>query len=436
MKSIFLLMLGLTIGINSYWPPSTLAQMAQLNPNMPDPMPVDVDRVADAGVFITSGKYVNLYSDIDDEQRRQEWVDLFDAATPQWCQLFGVAPATTEPWKMTAVIMQDETRIRNAGLIPANLPKFPAGYNRGHEFWVYLQDDDYYTRHLILHEGTHAFMQWFLGSSGAPWYSEGMAEWIALHHWDGQTLKLNQTITDKSQTPGWGRVHLLEKMLAKADPKSLDDILDTPPTAFRDVNAYAWSWAACEFFAHHELSKELFAKLPQRLEQPIFQFSSKLRSELNSDWPTLTRDWFLYIHEVNYGNDIGASALKPATKNDDESYELSANSSWQSTAIPVKAGDSFKIIGTGHFIVGETTKPWRCESAGVTVEYYQGQPLGKLMAAVISDGPKSITQVPVGMSQDPITFAQEGILALRINESPANLGDNSGGLKVTIEKLE
>ena len=440
MKRFVLVLLGmLTLTAQLLCTSPTSAQttdMQRLNPRMPSPMLIDDQRVSDAGVFVSTGKHINLYSDIDDADQRQEWVDLFDAATEQWCVLFNVDYKTTRPWKMTAIIMQNETRIRNAGLIPDDLPKFPAGYNRGHEFWVYLQKDDYYTRHLILHEGTHAFMQWFLGSSGPPWYSEGMAEWIALHHWDGRTLKLNQEITDKSQTPGWGRIGLLEKMLAKLKPKSLDGILDTPPTAFRDVNAYAWSWAACEFLAHHPSSKQLFAELPKRLDLPIGRFNPYLRRKLDADWNALTRDWYLYIHEANYGTNIDAARLKPASKNTDGSFEIAATSSWQSTSIPVKAGESYRITGSGDFIVGQTTQPWRCESNGITVKYYDGQPLGKLMAAVTSDSAEKITPVAVGLSETPVRFDHDGFLSLRINESPAKLGDNGGSLKVTIEKLE
>ena len=452
MKPILLLLAGLlALLLNVGWLPSAAAQsdeereiqraeMGRLNPRMLEAMPIDLERVADAGIFATSGKHIDLYSDIGDNAQRQQWVDLFDGATTQWCELFDVDTDKTAPWRMTAVIMEDETRIRNAGLIPDDLPKFPAGYNRGHEFWVYLQKDKYYTRHLILHEGTHAFMQWFLGSSGTPWYSEGMAEWMALHHWDGQMVKLNQTITDKSQTPGWGRVNLLKKLLAKGQPKSLDDIFNIPPTAFRDVNAYAWSWAGCEFLAHHRLSKEAFAELPKRLRGPLHRFRRKFRAELEPHWQTLTRDWYLYIHEVGYGTDIEAATLGVATKNDDGSMNIEATSSWQSTGITVEPSDRLQIDSSGDFIVGNTTQPWRCKSNGITAEYYNGHPLGKLMAAVISDRPQQIVQVPIGSSggdaEKSVTFSHEGVLALRINESPAKLGDNSGRLIVTIEKLE
>lgn len=416
---------------------STAAAMDRINTRMPAAMPIDNERVADAGVFVSSGDHITLYSDVEDLDRRRQWVGLFDAAVDQWCKIFDIDAAQTEPWRMTAVLMEDQTRIRNAGLIPEDLPEFPAGFNRGHEFWVYLQKDDYYTRHLILHEGTHAFMQWFLSSSGPPWYSEGMAEWIALHRWDGETLTLNQSITDKSQTPGWGRVALIEKQLAEAKPKSLNQILNTPPGAFRDVNAYAWSWAACEFLAHHRLSKQTFAKLPQRLtDRPLARFNVGLRSELEAAWETLSRDWLLYINESDYGTDIAAAALRPAVAGDDGSFQISAKTSWQSTGISVSPQDRFTITASGDYVVGQTSRPWRCQPNGVTVEYYHGQPLGKLMATVIGESDQRVTPIPVGRLGRSIRFARSGILSLRINESPAKLGDNDGELKVTIEKLK
>ena len=415
--------------------------MAQLNTNMPAAMPIDSQRVTDAGVFVSSGKYITLYSDIDDPQQLKEWTNLFDQAVGQWCEIFSIDIKSANDWKLTGIIIQNETRIRNAGLIPKDLPKFPAGYNRGHEFWVFLQKDDYYTRHLILHEGTHAFMQWFLGSSGPPWYSEGMAEWIALHKWENQTLKLNHHITNKTQTPGWGRVKIIKDMVAASGPKSLDDVLNIPPTAFRDVKYYAWSWAGCEFFSHHRLSKATFNKLPPQLATTSReQFNLQLRADLDDVWEELSTDWYLYIHEIDYGTDVAAASLKPATKNDNGSYKISANSSWQTTEIPVQPGDRFKIVGEGEFIVGQTPKPWRCQSNGVTAEYYNGQPLGKLMATVISNEPKPVDAVAIGSwvegKSTPATFRQSGQLALRINESPAKLGDNSGSLTVTIEKIK
>ncbi len=58
--------------------------------------------------------------------------------------------------------------------------------------YLYLQPSEYSTRHLLLHEAAHQFH--YLASTGNrspadPWYTEGLAEYFAMHSWDGKTLK-------------------------------------------------------------------------------------------------------------------------------------------------------------------------------------------------------------------------------------------------------
>ena len=162
--------------------------MQRINPAMPRAMKIDQQRVASAGISVLHGKHITLYTDVRAEATegqtdpRQRWVELFDAAVPMWCEKFDIDRSSAKDYALSAIVMQDQQRFKQARLIPDDLPKFPAGYSRGHEFWMYVQTDDYYTRHLMLHEGTHAIMNWFKGSTGPPWYSEGMAEWLSLIH--------------------------------------------------------------------------------------------------------------------------------------------------------------------------------------------------------------------------------------------------------------
>ncbi len=58
-----------------------------------------------------------------------------------------------------AFVMQDREQFAALGLMPAERPEFVNGYANGWEFWLVEQPSDYYRRHLLLHEGTHAFMQ-------------------------------------------------------------------------------------------------------------------------------------------------------------------------------------------------------------------------------------------------------------------------------------
>ena len=159
------------------------AKMRELNRRMAPPLEIDDERVTANGIRKLSGQYITMYTDIRDNADVDDFCNVFDQAIPQWCEIFDISEESVAPLNMTVIVMLEEERFRKAGLMPRDLPKFLAGFNRGHEIWVKNQPGDYYTRHLLLHEGTHAFMQWMLGGSGPPWYSEGMAEMIALHQY-------------------------------------------------------------------------------------------------------------------------------------------------------------------------------------------------------------------------------------------------------------
>src|SRR5207237_7879020 len=101
---------------------------------------------------------------------------VFDAAIPQWVAYFGVEKTLWPDWRMNGFLIVDKERFRRAGVLPETLPEFSHGYSYGYELWMNEQPSDYYRRHLLLHEGTHGFMNTVLGSCGPPWYMEGTAE--------------------------------------------------------------------------------------------------------------------------------------------------------------------------------------------------------------------------------------------------------------------
>lgn len=435
-----------------------LRSKQRINPAMPRPMKIDSQRAAAAGISVLQGKHITLYTDLrveaseDQIDPRQRWVELFDAAVPLWFEKFDINRSKGKDYALTAIVMQDQQRFKKAGLIPDGLPEFPAGYSRGHEFWLYVQPDEYYTRHLILHEGTHAIMNWFKGSTGPPWYSEGMAEWVALHDWDEDKLELAAKISSVDDSKGWGRIGRIQKMVAAKGALSLDDVFNIPPSGFRDVKYYAWSWAACEFLSEHPLSVRAFARLSDSVGQSHIEFNRSFINALAPHRDALDRDWALFINELDYGYDVRAARLTEAkpiestepTQSNSKAFQVSASQSWQTTGIKVRRGDRIGVSAAGEIVVGETTKPWVSQAGGITIDYYSGQPLGKLMACVV---PKKLSQEDVaavrmvdsqavGIGSTPLTIPRDGVLWLRINESPARLRDNSGHLEVSIFKLK
>lgn len=418
------------------------AAMDRINPQMEAPLRVDEAAAAAAGIRQIDSRHLRMFTDLPESADPEQYARLFDAAVPLWCERFSVPPARADQWRITAFLMADRSRFAKAGLLPEELPDFPTGYNRGHQIWVILQPGNYYTRHMILHEGTHAFMQWFLGGSGPPWYSEGMAELLGLHRLSetGQ-LTIGARLRSREECEYWGRVKVLREAVAAGEARPLDQVFDQGSIGFADLEAYSWSWAACEFLAGHPLSARRFAQLAERAEDRTPRFSMKLRDWLKEEWPTLQRDWNLFLSEIDYGADpdrarLTEAVVLPAVE-EWQRFGLAVDRSWQSTGLTVEAGEVWQLVASGRFSVAGGERPWPCEAGGITIDYYQGRPLGQLTAGVIpADQPSGavVDLVAVGATAE-IRPARSGKLVLRINENPARMDDNAGNLEVRLKRI-
>ncbi len=418
-------------------------------------MVIDSERVKAAGIGEFSGQHLTLYTDLRDAQTAQQLVKAFDDAVPQWSHEFGVTLEQAKDWKMNAILLtsgQQGARFRQAGLIPAGLPSFPAGFQSDENLWLFAQPGDYYTRHLLLHEGTHGFMQRFAGGYGAPWYSEGMAELLALHRFDPDDhLQIKYRITDRDEVPFWGRVKVIREAVAAEQAMTLDEVLQIPPNAFRDVEYYAWSWAGCEFFRHHPLSQRFFNALTKQAELDTDRFNLQFRQSLEEHWATLARDWELFVAEMDYGIEVERVRLIAAENLGADKFRIRADHGWQSTGISVQAEAQIRLTANGRYVVGQTvsagkTYPWHCQPNGITIEYYRGQPLGQLQVGILLDESNDrqtprqrvsgLTEpTPVGDAVQ-LTVPASGEICFRINESPARLRDNQGALEVIVETLK
>lgn len=428
-----------------------LREMRKLNPNLPPPMKFNEGRVAAAGIEKAQGQYITLYSDLRDTAKLRELVTVFDAAVPHWCEYFEVDIEKTKPWRMNGFVMVDRERFKKAGLLPDSIINFHAGLHRGHELWMYVQKDDYYSRHLLLHEGTHAFMQWLLGGFGSPWYAEGMAEMLAVHQWQDGQLKMNYRLRDRTEQAGWGRVKIIRDDYAGKNAMKLDEVIAIDGRLFGTENrCYAWSWAACKFFSEHEKTKDAFRELISRVDRT--DFSQRFLSSIHAERKAIDRDWHAYVNEIDYGYSVKNGLLRMAEKQTsgekeangkgpDTKFIIDSRYGWQDTGITVKPGDRFLINADGRFQVAKksvdgTEEIWPSEAAGITIDYYRGRPLGLLVVGVAtSNGTAAglVNSNPVGYGRE-IKFNKSGTVCLRINESPAHLDDNDGTLTVTLEK--
>ncbi len=466
-----------------------VVEMAKINRNMGSPIDIDSGQVAAAGLRQLRGKHLLLFTDIPERADIEELVTVFDAAVPQWCRLLDVRETKAKPWCLVAFLIRDREKFMAAGLMPDDLPDFPTGFNRGYHFWIYEQPGNYYTRHLVLHEGTHAFMQWFLAGSGPAWYSEGMAEKIGLHRWQNQTLELNARLTSNRQCDYWGRPRFISEALQRNHGIRLDQIFDFGAINFKDVGSYAWSWAACEFLSRHPTAAEEFRRLTKHAETTTLAFSVKFKSWFSDpEWEQLERDWRLFINELTYGTTSDRSSLSAAEIREAQGateISLRCDRSWQSVGRRVKEGEVLSLSADGQFTVMQVdpARPLRdqdfhtpdelqnilfeqennspteelagdgknknvlspasgaadertkvpCDAGGITLRYYRGKRLGMLMAAVLQDNQTLSDPIPVGLDQS-FTTNSSGTLVFRINESPAQMADNAGALQILLKK--
>ena len=405
------------------------------------PVEVDERKLAANGIRTIRGKHLALHTDVRDRADVDELAEVFDQAVPQWCEFFGVESRDAQTWQQDASIILDQERFVRAGLFPADVPKFLAGFQRGSQIWVYIQQGDYYTRHLLVHEGTHGFMSQFLGGLGAPWYAEGMAELVGLNQWTDGRLTIAHRVTSRDEVPYWGRVRLIREAVERGQTKTLDEVFAIPGSAFRQVESYAWAWAACEFLAHHPLSKECFADLTAHCADDATTFNRRLTEPLKSVWPELDLQWREFLKEIDYGFDVARAAIAPAEASDDQAapgFRITSDRGWQATGIDVVKGKSLSITATGEFQIAKDSEAWICQPNGVTLEYYRGLPLGRLTAAILPataadpNSPRELVVLDVG-DRGTIIPDRDGQLLLRINDSPALWRDNAGSIDVRIQ---
>lgn len=428
------------------------AQAAQ--PNSPLPVafpglhealnakPLDEQRIQAHGIRKLSGKHLTLYTDLPVLPAVDELPRVYDLAISQWTTYFQVPPAEVTGWHVIGRLMKDKTRFQQAGLLPASLPLFGHGFNYADHLWVYDQATDYYRRHLLLHEGTHAFMEKFLGGSGPAWYREGIAELLGTHRWDDGKLQLKYFPRDKKETPGWGRVKIIKDEVAAGRGVMLAKVMRFPPTAHRQVQPYAWCWAAATFFDSHPHYQKHFHQLRTECREVGDLFSDRFYERLKDQWPEIRDQWQWFVLNMEYGFDVQREAIdpKPVVPLQDGivEVEIRADRGWQSTGLELAAGSQVEVVASGRYQIAANPEVWWCEPNGVTIHYYHKRPLGILLAAVNGPNITGLTRLTnlqvVGLA-GKINTAQGGILFLRINESGANLADNMGTCRVRIKRV-
>ena len=430
---------------------------ANQQPVKPSPVPQPIFRKSDVrprhddaklakqDIRVYESKRLKLYTDID-PKLAAKLPPLIDAAYAAWEAYFGKLPPNRErtDFQVTGYLMSDKGRFRDAGLIPGNLRPFVNGRHRGAEFWMNDQKYDYYRRHLVIHESTHCFMEAIAGEryyEGLPaWYWEGMAELFGTHQIDEQgKVHFRVMPDDRDKFAGLGRVTLVREAVDAGKRKSIGGVAQLRGGDFIGNDAYAWSWALCKFLDTHPAYQKRFHEFGSLLTGSRFKRAwKKLGTDLQKP---LVAEWTLFTNDLQYGYDIQRAAIefRPGKPLVDEASSNKANiradRGWQSAALQVEKGTKYVITASGQFTLAQQPKPWISEAGGISFDYFDGRPLGLLLAAIHPDGQVMLPEFAVGRQHEFVASAS-GTLYFRLNDSWSRLADNTGQVTVQVRRIE
>ena len=390
-----------------------------------------------------TGQHIRLTTDIESPEQVDDLIKSFDAAVPQWAAFWGLPAGTLDAWKVDAYVIRDKPAFERAGLIPRSVPDFPFGYALGDQIWVVAQKSEYYTRHLLLHEGVHALAFHQFGGAGPSWFMEGTAELLSVHTGSGEQTKINQVPADNDSVPYWGRFKLMRQRRDAAEIPALETVMGYPRDLNSDVESYGWSWAATMLLYNYPQYREAFQRAARNGIERAQEFNQNIRQDLAEDWPVVSARWRLMCHDLDYGFDWSREQAKLSMEDatwdgSPLKIEIAADQGWQSIGVRFEAGMTLKVLPQGRCELAAKPKPWISEPPGITFRYHRGRPLGQLLACIVPNAPDNAKTLPP-LKVAPITqgstipIKENCWFLLRVNDAPGELGDNQGGYTIKIQ---
>jgi hypothetical protein len=425
-------------------------------------------RAERAGLRVLGGEHLTLVT--DRPAREGDGVDelpgVFDAAWAAWCAHYGIDPDRHRGWRAFGCLIVDRERFRTAGLLPDTIPAFTNGHCHADRFWLADQSNPDYRRHLLLHEGVHAFTLTLRQLDAPTWYMEGIAEYLATHRLDVADGRRRFVATPmparSADVEQLGRIERIRFLRTTNECPGLDDVFATTSAEHRDLSDDAASWAAVALLARHPRHAAAFAAAERGPLDP--QFTRRLTASFGWDAAVAGRDFDAFTDELDYGYDAIRSAIdwssgRPLTMR--QPVAVAGDRGWQNTGWSLGRGRRYAFTTEGRCVVGllvaeageagttagaragaPADAPRRLESTadGISLRWYRGRPLGRLLVAQWMEEPpgggRPRFEVLAAGAGAAFTAAVDGPVFVKINEPPGELADNAGRLEVTIAPAE
>lgn len=397
-----------------------------------------------AGLRVLQSRRLTLVTDRPprDGDGVDELPAIFDQAFEAWCRHYGMATTSAPDWRAFGCLVVDRDRFRAAGLLPAAIPDFVNGFCAADSLWLQDQSNPAYRRHLLLHEGVHAFTLTLQKLATPAWYNEGIAEYLATHRLEATAEGPRLTITPMparaTDVEQLGRIEEIRALRTAGRMPSLGEVLDAPAENHRSIRDYAANWAALVLFAGHPRYAASFAAVERG---PLAaDFTDRVASMPGFDASLTARDFDAFTDEVDYGYDFARSVIdwspgRPLTS--PIRIDVHAGRGWQNAGVSLVAGGRYQLRATGRCTLGrldDTTIT--TEAEGISLEWYRSRPLGRLLVAQwqptpVDGGRPRFLVIGEGRSTT-LTATADGPVFLKLNEPPGDLADDSGSLAVEI----
>lgn len=434
-------------------PDAVLAEAAGRRSGWPAFEPLEFAHMSALGIRLIRGDHFEFYTDLAESPDVDGIVPVLDAAVGELCRFFRLDPADYADWRVEAFLVNDREPFEIFGAF-RNAPEFANGYSFGSRIWIFDKKQAYYNRFLLLHELVHTFMNWTFGDLNPRWYSEGIAEYLALHSWDGENLTLGFFPRDSEEIPGFGRIERIRSLLRRRNVKSVEEIMAFVPEDFNDNDSYAWSWAFVTLLERHPRYVQTARVLPYLMTRP--DANKIFLNLLKKDAPILKRDWADFASNLVYDYDFSQPRIdyasgRPSAEKTSIDLNVSAGG-WQNSGLWLEEGKTYSLSAAGRYKIFDSrlNRSFPCEPNGITLRYYNGRPIGQLLAAVVPDlsaekkrsaeigGGKTSPLAPWDeavpiLRREEMTPTVSGTLFFRVNLPSGAAARSTGTLSVTIQ---
>jgi len=235
-----------------------------------------------------------------------------------------------------------------------------------------------------------------------------------------------------------GRIEEIRELRQQGRMPSLAEVLATPPGGHRSLSDYAASWAAVVLFSQHPAYDNSFTTIERGSLGP--DFNDRLSTMPGFHGEQAGRDFDALTDEIDYGFDFTKSAIDWSPGRVVEAaarVEVAAGRGWQNLGVTLEAGRRYELHATGRCTLGRIGDVMvETEPGGISLDWYRGRPLGRLLAAQWVESPADGGRprfVVLGEGDSAtITATTDGPLSLKLNEPPGDLADDAGAIVVEI----